>query len=109
MHFYLISSIIHYDIKNLLINFLGVNLKKFYWVIILLILTMQKAFSTSVGYALGFMIPWLIGGMILSPLVWLIARKFESKKWTWSDWLNVGSILTAALIILSAIVRASLG
>jgi|TARA_B110000238_G_C16072469_1_gene415534 hypothetical protein len=70
---------------------------------------MQKAFSTSVEYALGFIVPWLIAGMILSPLVWLVARKFVAEKWTWSDWLNVGSILTAALVILSAIVRASLG
>ena len=87
---------------------LGSVMATYFWLIILTTLVLIKASSTSVVFALGYLLPQFALGMIFSPLIWLVSRKFSSQNWKWSHWLNAGAALTALFAIISAILRASL-
>jgi signal transduction histidine kinase len=71
---------------------------KLLWIAAILFAIGAKAINTNVQFAAGFVLPWLLIGAVLSPIVWLILRR--RFVWQWYHWLNTASIVMIAVLFL---------
>lgn len=77
------------------------NATSLLWVPILACALIVTAQDKNFGYAVGYLLPWFILGLGLSPIWWLATKRNRGKRWEWFDWLNAGAIIMAGLLALS--------
>ena len=76
---------------------------RYLWALLLFVVVGLRS-SNGIADAIGNTFGWLLIGLIVVVVWWLIARKSSSKDWRWFNWLNATSCVMAFLLSLNALI-----
>ena len=75
-------------------------MNKFVWILIVVGSIALHAMQFNLSYSIGFILPWFILGIVLSPIYWVATKSKRTAPWQWFDWLNTGAVIMVCLFIL---------
>jgi hypothetical protein len=75
-------------------------MNKFVWILIVVGSIALHAMQFNLSYSIGFILPWFILGVVMSPIYWFATKSRRTVPWQWFDWLNTGAVIMVSLFIL---------